>query len=58
MEKVRLWLQLLEKVQRFVKSFFLVTFSIQLGICVMPSLINKRSPKRELKENPKTLPPK
>ena len=40
------------------KSFFLVTFSLQLGLCVMASSINKRAQKGELKENTKTLPPK
>jgi len=33
-EKVRLWLQLLGKSARFVKSFFPVPFFLQLGICV------------------------
>lgn len=33
-EKVRLWLQLLGKSARFVKSFFSVPFFLQLGICV------------------------
>lgn len=46
------------KSSKIVKSFFLVTFSLQLGICVMASLINERAQKGEPKENPKTLPPK
>lgn len=60
-KKVGLWLQLLKKVQRFVKSYFLCDFfSLQLGICVVCddyfSPINKRpQKKRTKKEKPKTL---
>lgn len=54
-----LWLQLLGKVGRFVKSSFLVTFSSTWHLCDgFSSLKNKRDQKGELKENPKTLLPK
>lgn len=41
MEKVGLWLQLLEKVQRSVQSSF--DFSLQLDIYAIASLIYKRA---------------
>lgn len=42
-----------------IRAIFLsCNFPLQFGICVMASLIKKTALKGELKENPKTLPPK
>lgn len=51
--KMGLWLQLFGKV-RFVRSLFVVTFPLQLGISMMTSvsLLNKLSPKGRAKKNP------
>lgn len=47
-----------KKSAKICAIFLSCDFPLQLGICVMASLIKKTALKGELKENPKTLPPK
>jgi len=51
--KMRLWLELFGKVARFVRSLFVVTFPLQVGLTMMASvsLLNKLAQKESSQVN-------